>query len=239
MEHLFSYTKKLIADIFSLLEDISALQNFSNQQKKAISAEEKVKDLVSKLQKKVYFLRILMHISYLEEYKGDFARALSEIDSAITSPTISKIALKKISIFLDAIGRIYQMEEEIEQKALAPISLSAKVIDKLELTMKAVEEILLSQYGLTNPVTNLEEKLVHSIEALFHLPLDELTQKEKELIEAFFNHIHDAFDKKEAIHWEDAFIKCTAIMNTLKEDAGLPQDSTLEISIDPPEEDVE
>ena len=237
MKHLFNYTKKLVADIYLLLEEISILQHFSSEQKKSISAEEKVKDLVKNARKKICFLRILMHISYLEEYKGDFARAVYELDAAMSSSAISKTALKRVAISLDAIGREYP-EEEAQKQVAAP-SLSSKVIDALEGTMKVLEEILLAQYGLSSPISDLEEKLIHTIEALFHLPLDQLTITEKEHIEAFFNHIHSAFEKKETIDWEDAFIQCTSIMNKLKEEAGMPPNSTLEITIEEKEDEKE
>lgn len=230
MEYLFNYTLKLKAEIFSLVEDISALQGISEEKKKSISAEKKVKDLIKQTQKKLYFLRILEHISYLSEYKGDIARAIATINTALNSLKITKNDLYKIQSHLSSICAIYPDEEET--KAIAPLSLSAKVIDKLEATMKALEEILLSQYGLTSPITNLDEKIIATIEDLFNLPLDELTTEEKKLIEKLFNHIHNAFEKKATINWEDAFIQCTSIMNELKTKAGLPPNSTLEITID-------
>ena len=231
MEYLFNYTRQLCSNINSLIEDIAVLQRILNEKKNACLTKEKIENTLKEVKKKTYFLRILEHVSQLEDYKNDIKRAISALDHFVKEKSYSRTEIKRIAAYLGTICIIYQEESE-EVKAIAPLTLSAQTIDRLEGTMKITEEILLSHYGLTSPVVDLEEKLVKSIETLFTLPLEELSDKEKKLIEAFFTQIQEAFEAKGTEGWEGAYIKCTAIMNDLKILAGMDPTSTLDITIE-------
>jgi ElaB/YqjD/DUF883 family membrane-anchored ribosome-binding protein len=231
MEHLFNYTRQLASNVNSLIEDIAVLQRILKEKKNASLTKEKIESTLKEVKKKTYFLRVLEHISYLENFKNDIKRAISALDHFVKDRTYSRTEIKKIQTYLSTICVTYPEERE-EVKAIAPLSLSAQTIERLEGTMKVTEEILLSHYGLTSPVVDLEEKLVKSIETLFTLPLEELTAEEKNLIEEFFTHIQNAFEAKGTEGWESAYIKCTAIMNNLKILAGMDPTSTLDITIE-------
>lgn len=231
MEHLFNYTIKLSSEINSLIEDMAVLQKILKTKKNSFLTEEKLKNTEKEIKKKLFFLRILEHVSYLENYKIDIQRAISSIETFLEKKTFHKEERKKISYYLSSIGVTYQ-EEIAEEKSIAPLSLQHQTIEKLDETMKIIEEILLSFYGLTSPVENLEEKLIKSVENLFSLKLENLAMEEKLLIEEFFNQIQQAFKENSVEEWEKAFIKCTEVLNELKKLAGLEPNSSLNISIE-------
>lgn len=231
MEHLFNYTIQLASNINSLIEDIAVLQRVLKEKKNSSLTKEKIETTLKEVKKKTYFLRILEHVSYLETYKNDIKRAVSALDDFVKDKSYSRVEIKKIQSFLSTICATYQ-EEQQEVKAIASLSLSCQMIDRLEGTMKITEEILLSHYGLTSPVVDLEEKLIKSIETLFTLPLEELADEEKKLVEEFFTHIQNAFEAKGTEGWENTYIKCTAIMNNLKILAGMDPTSSLDITIE-------
>jgi ElaB/YqjD/DUF883 family membrane-anchored ribosome-binding protein len=158
MEHLFNYTRQLASNVNSLIEDIAVLQRILKEKKNASLTKEKIESTLKEVKKKTYFLRVL-------EHKNDIKRAISALDHFVKDRTYSRTEIKKIQTYLSTICVTYPEERE-EVKAIAPLSLSAQTIERLEGTMKVTEEILLSHYGLTSPVVDLEEKLVKSIETL-------------------------------------------------------------------------
>ncbi len=235
MEHLFIYTLELTSKIASLCEDITLFQRILDEKKKSSKASENVKICEKEIKKQVYFLRILEHVSYLEEYKNDIARAIEVLDAFVERETYTSDELKKIRFTLSSIAVPFNEAEETNGVVI--LSLQVQCVHKLDATMKIVEEILLSFYGLTSPKEDLEDKLIKCVESLFALKLEDLSNTEKVLIEEFFTHIQDAFKSKGLEGWEQAYITCTGKLNELKELAGMQPDSSLSISMEMYESD--
>jgi hypothetical protein len=241
MEHLFIYTKELSSKIYSLIEDISVYQKILIEKKKAELTFEKIESLAKELSKKLYFLKLLENISYLEDYKIDINRAIVEIQSFLDKKTYSKKEVKKIGYYLSSLTSA--SDEEKAENTLTNFESSASIakqtVYKLEDTMRVIEEILLSFYGFASPLEDLEEKLIQTVEALFSIQLQDLQFEEKLKIEEFFNHIQKAFGEKSVDGWEIAFVECTNIINFLKTLAGMDPNNKLSIRIDHPDEDFE
>lgn len=231
MKELFNYTRQLADSIISLVEDIAVLQRNLKEKKNSSSTEEKIQNIVKEVKKYTYFLRVLEHVSYLEDYKNDIIRATCSIDEFLSEKTYSNEAVRKITSHLSSICAEYNASMAPDN-AVAPSTILRKTIDKLEVTMKIMEEILLGFYGLTSPVDDLEQKLIVSVEGLFTVRVEDLEMEEKLLLEEFFGLLQAGFEGKSQESWETAYIKCTDIMNKLKIRAGMTPDSDLSIDID-------
>ena len=241
MEHLFTYTKELSSLILSLIEDLSIYKRILTENSKAELTSEKMESTEKEIRRKLYFLRVLEHISYLENYKADILRIIDSLESFLDKKTYSSDEVKKIAYFLSSLKTFYVDEEEAGSLIAhnSSASIAKQTVYKLEETMRVIEEILLSFYGFAAPLDDLEEKLIKSVEALFSLKLEDLKMEEKLKIEEFFNHIQEAFQGKTVDGWEVAFVECTHIINALKTLAGMDPDSKLSINIESGDEDIE
>ena len=247
MEHLFNYTVKLSSEINYLIEDLFIFQRISSEKNNPPLMSKNIEKTEIEIKKKIFFLRVLEHVSHLSDFKVDIERVVAEIDTLLKSKRYSSEVLKKISYYLSTIGKNY---DEVEKKVEESTTLQHKLIEMLNNTMKVAEEILLSFYGLTSSVEDLEERLIKTVEALFAIKLEDLEMDEKFQVEAFFNFIQEAFREKSLEGWETAYIKCTGIMNDLKEKIGITPPSSLQITFqsddhefqiffDPPEDEEE
>jgi hypothetical protein len=242
MEHLFTYTKELSSKILSLIEDLAIYKRILTENPKSELTVEKMVNTEKELRMKLYFLRVLEHISYLETYKADIIRIIESIENFLDKKTYSSDQVKKITYFLSSLKTFYVEEEEAGSLIAhnkSSTSIAKQTVYKLEDTMRVIEEILLSFYGFAAPLDDLEEKLIKSVEALFALKLEDLKMEEKLKIEEFFNHIQQAFQGKTVEGWEIAFVECTNIINTLKTLAGMDPDSKLSINIESGDEEIE
>jgi len=233
MEYLFNYTQELTSKIVSLCEDIVVIQRILTERKRSVKGEEKLKMVEREIKKHLTFLRILEHISYLEEVKNDIIRAIESLDAFLKNKSYTDTERKKIAYQLKSIAVPFLDGEE---KKVATLSLQVQCIGMLEETLKIVEEIVLSLYGLLPPKKNLEEDLVCSVERLFTLKLEDLSNDEKKLLEQFFTFIQEAFKDKGLQGWEQAYIHCTEKLNAFKILNGLEPSSYLEITSEEVEE---
>jgi hypothetical protein len=225
MEHLFNYTVKLSSELNSLIEDLFIFQRISSEKKSSSLTGKNIENTKIEIKRKIFFLKVLEQVSYLSDVNVDISRAIAEIDLLLTSNDYSPSVSRKIYYYLSSIYQNYEKAEETKSPTL-----QHKLIQMLEDTMKVTEEILLSFYGLSSPEEDLEEKLIKTVEALFAIKLEDLEMDEKFHVEAFFNNIQDAFREKSLEGWETAYIKCTGIMNDLKEKMGFTPPSILEIT---------
>ncbi len=236
MEHLFNYTVKLSSEINSLIEDLFIFQRISSEKNNPPLTAKNIENTEIEIKRKIFFLKVLEHVSYLSDFKVDISRAIEEIDGCLLSNNYTSEISKKISYYLSSIGQNY---EENEEKVEENSSLQHKLIEMLENTMKVAEEILLSFYGLTSTVEDLEERLIKTVEALFNIKLEDLEIEEKFQVEAFFNYIQEAFREKSLEGWETAYIKCTGIMNDLKEKIGITPPSSLQITFESEDQEIQ
>ena len=236
MKDLFNYTINLLSEIYTLVQDINVFQRILDEKKKSLLTKEKLQNAEKELIKKVFFLRILEQISYLDDYKNDINRAIVHLDKFVAEKKYTLESVKKIGIYLSTICQEYESNAK-EVIAVNSSSIQCQVIEKLEVSMKTVEIILLSFYGLTASIDDLEGKLINSVEDLLTLDLKSLKEEEKALLEEFFQHIQNAFNQKSVDAWEQTFIKCTQIINTLKTLAGIKissnEDNSIEFIADP------
>ncbi len=235
MEQLFIYTLELSSKIGSLCEELSYYQRILTEKKQSASTVEKIAACAKEAKKQTYFLRILEHVSYLEDYKNDIARVIAALDTFLEKKTYTNEEVKRIQFYFSSIA--VPFDEENESKAVAALSLQVQCVNHLEETMKIIEEILLSFYGLAPAKEDLESKLIKDVEKLFLLKLEDLSLEEKVLIEEFFTSIQAAFKAGVLEGWEKAYIKCTGKLNKLKEHAGMEPNSSFTISIESTEED--